>query len=114
MLQAWQFGEPRAEISDSYGLFTFLMTLSLFQLAVHRKEREKKAFTQTLIRFLAKSTFGTYLVHLLVMESPWILPLFSKMTPVIAISAITVISFVISMLLASLLRKIPWVGRYLC
>lgn len=115
MLQAWQFGEPRAEISDSYGLFTFLMTLSLFQMLTQRSERKSDDnASPEWIRFLAQSTFGTYLLHLLVMESPWILPLFSKMTPVIAIPVITVISFVISMILATILRKIPWIGRYLC
>ncbi|MBR6477886.1 MAG: acyltransferase family protein [Lachnospiraceae bacterium] len=108
-------GEPMQEIIDSFGIFTFFMAIAVFVFftqTFHGLSQEGKA--ATVIKTISKSTLGIYLIHLLIMESPWILPMFQKLSPYASIPIVTVLTFVISLILATILRKIPFLGRYVC
>lgn len=118
-MQSRKEGVPMSEFTNSFGLFTFLMTVAIFRF-FYKNENAKRIYFEkhkTLGQFvlsLSKSTLGIYLIHLAIMESKLVSPLFGIMNPVLAALVALLICFVLSAVLATLLRKIPVVGRYLC
>ena len=118
-LQSRSEGVPLSDFTNSFGLFTFLLTVAIFRFFT-KNENAKGVFFekhQTLGRFvlsLSKSTLGIYLLHLAFLESKLISSLFDRLNAVLAALIALLITFVFSAVVATILRKIPFVGRYIC
>ena len=113
------YGEPRSEAYDSYSLFTFLIATALFvffQEKVSGISWGVKA--RKLIIELSSNTFGVYLLHLLVMEflknhgidsMNW---RFVQISNIIGIPVLVLICYTVCNVVVSILRRIPFVGKY--
>lgn len=114
-LESRRAGQPVQEVIDSFGVFTFFMAISVFVFFTQFFSSQPPIGKRSdFIRDVSKSTLGVYVIHLLVMESPWILPMFDKLSPFISIPLSTILTFFISLIIATILRKLPFIGRYLC
>lgn len=112
-LLSLHFGYARNSFFDSYGVFTFLTTITVFCIFTKKKEQDApSAYTKTLLNELSKSTLGIYLMHLMIMESSWLQPLY-ELPVMIAIPLISLTTFCICAILTVLLRKLPFVGKWI-
>lgn len=108
--QVYSFG-----IYNSFGLFTFLMCTGLF-LAFSELFKNKK-FKEKTVRFvgnLSKDMLGVYVIHLMILNyltDKGLLIVFDK--PEWAIPVCLAV-FAFSAAVSALLRRIPFVGRYIC
>lgn len=109
-------GGPSAAAFDSYSVFTFLASIAVFLFF-----QEKVSSHQwgnmgcKVIGELSANTFGTYLVHL------WVLELFQNrgldsmtVDSVIGIPLLAVLCFLSCNVIIAVLRRIPVLGRYMC
>lgn len=117
------------EIVDSYSLFTFGWAVAIF-VAVNRffdknacldeKDRTENAPRrgQKISKFmgeLGKDSFGAYLCHIAVIQILMSIGYSAYTIPIaIGIPTYVVSVFIISMLIGGLLRRIPFIGRYIC
>lgn len=113
---SWRVGEADGSIYDSFTLFTFLMVIAIF---VFVKEKGSKCSfggrSTKVIRELSADTLGIYLLHIGVMEILRPYGVHSMMLPnIVGIPLFSILCFVICMLIAAVLRRIPVIGRYLC
>ena len=114
VLQNLHTGSAKSEFFDSFGVFTFFLTIAVFQFYTQKLKYHSVDRPSTrLLTEISKSTLGIYLIHLMVMESPWMRPLYA-LPIVIAIPIISILTFVISLIVATLLRKLPLIGRFIC
>ena len=109
-------GVPTAAIYDSFGLFTFITVTALFVFA---KDKWKKASYgkagDFVVKELSADMLGVYVMHIGVIEVLEIFGIHSMMmNNVFAIPLLAIICFAICTLLSSLLRRIPFIGRYIC
>ena len=99
-------------IYDSFGVFTFFNCVALYLLA--EAVAGKLKFKTSIVANLAKDTFGVYLVHIMIWDIvKEELPDGVFGSVILAIPVFTIIVCVISFALSALLRRIPFVGRYL-
>lgn len=102
-------------IYDSFGLFTFLICVALFWLfsqIPEDKESLKKA--GKFVANLSKDMLGVYVVHMMILDylsSKGVLEVLASPAWAFVVCAVV---FLISTLISALLRRIPFVGRYLC
>ena len=123
---SWYYQTPKSEAFDSYSVFTFLVTVAVF---VFFQEKISgiawKGFAKKLLMELSANTFGVYLLHLMVMEWLQTKGIDSLMIGgtiagettagcVLGIPLLTIVSFLISNVAISLLRRIPLLGKYIC
>ena len=115
-LLAWRAGTPTGAIYDSFGLFTFIIVTGLFAGAVTRgKDVSVSEKSARRIKAISAGTFGVYVMHLGLMEWTEPLGIHSMMIPnILGIPVYAVLCFVISLLVATIIRRIPVIGRYLC
>ena len=107
---------PIADIYDSYSIFTFMMVVALFVFFVEHKESFRLSGKwQALIREVSACTLGIYVMHVGLMEMcmeagfhPLVMPM------VIGVPVFALVCFLICLVLAAFLRRIPIIGRYLC
>lgn len=113
---ARRIGVPTAAIYDSFGLFTFVVVVSLFVFAGDKLKKESYGKTGNfLVKELAADMLGVYVMHIGVIEVLEILGIHSMMmNNVIAIPLLAIICFTVCIVFSSLLRRIPFVGRYIC
>ncbi len=113
---ALRAGAPVAAIYDSFGIFTFLITVSLFLLFTGKMSRIRySARTTALIREISLATLGIYLMHIGLMEILKPLGIHSMMfSPILCIPLFALFCFAACAAAAALLRRIPFIGRYLC
>jgi len=114
-IQARILEQTQAMFTDSFGVLTFFTTIGVYILFT--KKRSAKApvpFFRKLILCISQSTFGIYLMHLMIMESPFINPVFEVSPMILAIVTVSVLTFLISLVISALLKKIPWIGHYIC
>jgi len=115
----------RPAFFDSYGLFTMLMTTAIFLLFTRKSKPSaiptppatnttSDSFPSKIIAELSRSTFGVYLIHLLIMESPILLPILNSYNPYLSIPFVAIATFLAALAISALLRHIPFIGRYLC
>ena len=114
--KATRTGEPDGVIFDNFGVFTFLMVLALLVFFTEKVSRVKwSAKTCGVIEEVSAATLGIYLIHLMWMEFLLEKGIHSTMiAPVIGVPLISVIVFGLCLPCAALLRRIPYLGRYLC
>ena len=99
-------------IYDSFGVFTFLLSVCLYLIVGSLSEKIKKG--KPFIINLSKDTLGIYLVHIMLLEvikREFGLNFIGNST--VGIIVITLILFVISVGISALLRRIPKAGRFL-
>ncbi|MGN1147014.1 MAG: acyltransferase [Lachnospiraceae bacterium] len=108
-------GTPSASAFDSFSVFTFAVTLSLyvfFQEVVGKRQwkRGEKA-----IREISADTFGIYLMHILVMEFLEYKGITTmSIDNILGIPLMAVGCFVFCGIVTAVFRRIPYVGKYIC
>lgn len=113
-LLVWQNGIETAPIYDSFGLFTFVIATAIFLICRNGK-REFSETTGKVLREISGSTMGAYLMHVGFMEYTEVFGFDSLMLPnVFGIPIYAVACFAVCLVIASVLRRIPVVGRYIC
>ena len=109
-------GTPSAAIYDSFGFFTFLISAALFQFFTEKVEAIRfSPLARRLIRQVSLSTLGIYLMHLGLLEFLFPLGIHSmSFTPILCIPLFSLFCFAVCLVLSALLRRIPFIGRFLC
>lgn len=104
-----------AGIYDSFGVFTFLHTLAIFVFFTdHFFHVDWSAKRLRFITNLSKDTLGIYLMHvglLTFFVNEGILELIPS--PLIGVPVISLLCFVLCGITAALLRRIPFIGKYI-
>lgn len=88
------------------------LTVAAYFLVI-RKLTADGFFYRRVIRPLSEASYGTYLLHMLVLAEMCEL-LKPRLATAFAIPAIAVSSFVLSSFASMALRRIPRVGKWLC
>lgn len=114
--KALQAGATEAVVYDSFSLFTFFVVLAIFLFfhervsKVHFSTRACKA-----IKEISMATLGIYLMHLAVLEALQDIGIHSMMVaPIIGVPLISLLCFVVCLPCAAILRRLPFLGRYIC
>ncbi len=109
-------GTPQGEFYDSFGLFTFCIVLACFLFftevmgRIHYSRRAER-----LIKEISKGTMGVYVMHLGLMEILRPYGIHSMMLPnIVGIPIYAVLCFACCLAVASVLRRVPFLGRYIC
>ncbi len=113
---SFKAGEPKGEVYDSFGLFTFCIVLAcfLFFTEVMGKVRYS-ARASRIIKEVSKGTLGVYVMHVGLMEILEAHGIHSMMIPNIAgIPLLSLLCFVFCLAAASVLRRVPLIGKYIC
>lgn len=109
-------GMALGQIYDSYGLFTFFSAVSIYLFAVEFVG--KHSFGEKSVRWilgLSGNTLGVYVLHIWVIEVLESFGIHNMLIPnVIGIPLYAMLVFGLCVLAASLLRRIPGVGKYIC
>lgn len=115
-LLAWKAGMPVADIYDSFGLFTFIIVTVMFDF-IYTKGKNISVGEKggKLLKELSADTLGVYLMHLGVMEVLETKGIHSMSIPnIVGIPLHALVCFLICLVIAAALRRIPVIGRYLC
>lgn len=101
---------------DSYTLSTFFVVLSIYLLCTkHIPTHKFHSKTNCLITELSSSTLGIYVMHLVFIEQLEPYGIHSMMLPnIIGIPVFSIIIFLLCYLSSALLRRIPFIGKYIC
>ena len=114
----YRSGEGESIFYDSFGILTALGTCAVFLFFIRRGQHgtghAPHPIWETIITEISKSTLGIYLMHLFLMETPFPTYVLNSFPTVPAILFVTVYTFVLSLILSTVLRKIPVVGKYIC
>ena len=101
---------------DSFGVFTFILSVALFIFVYDRNQ--KKDVSKKSAKFwkeLSADTLGVYVMHIGFMEITKEFGIHSMILPnIVGIPLYSISCFVICILIAALIRRIPFIGRYLC
>lgn len=109
-------GEPKGQIYDSYGLFTFVIVTALFLFFTDVMGKVSySGLAARIIRELSGATLGVYVMHIGLLEILEERGIDSMLLPNrVGIPLLALGCFAACSLLAACLRRIPVVGRYLC
>lgn len=109
-------GEPKGDIYDSFGLFTFCIVLACFLFFTEVMGKiHYSARVSAVIREVSEGTLGVYVMHVGLMEILEVYGIHSMMVPnIVGIPLYAILCFVICLVAASVLRRVPFLGRYLC
>lgn len=114
-LDAFRKVTPVSTAFDSFSVFTFGVTLAVyvfFQEVVGKKNLKKG---EKLIKELSANTFGIYLMHLLFIEFLEDRGITSmSINNIVGIPMLAIVCFLVCALAAGLLRRIPFIGKYIC
>ncbi len=115
-LQTARDGVPNGGIYDGFCLFTFLLVIAVFLFFTEGIKNHKWGKgSAAVIAELSKGTLGIYLLHIGVMELLEARGIHSAMMPVaVGVPLLALLVFALCYGISALLRRIPWVGRYLC
>ena len=115
-LLAWRVNQPVATIYDSFGIFTFIISVALFVFMCEKSNKINGGGRGSMLwKELSADTLGIYVMHVGLMEITQELGFHSMMIPnAVGIPLYAVACFAVCALMAALLRRIPFVGRYLC
>lgn len=113
---AWRAGVAVGSIYDSFGLFTFIVVVALFLFVTDKCAGVKPSGKSgALIREVSADTLGIYVMHVGLMELTEPMGFHSMMLPnIIGIPVYAVCCFCICLVAAAILRRLPFVGRYIC
>lgn len=110
-----RYGTYNAGIYDTFGFFTFVITVAIFIFfkGIGTKLNAGPTFTRVL-GGISLDTLGIYLLHVGVLDflgKNGIL--FGSLSPIVGVPVIGILTFLLCGLISALLRRIPVVGRYL-
>lgn len=113
---AHRAGKAVGAIYDSFGVFTFVIVVALFLFFTETVSRKSfKEQCNRVIREVSEDTLGIYILHIGLMEGLQRVGIHNMLLPnIIGIPLYAVLCFVVCMIVAAVLRRIPIVGRYLC
>lgn len=114
--QSLFYEEPNGSIYDSYGIFTFIIVIALYQFFTKTiKNHSFSTVCETVVNEISQCTLGIYVLHIGFMEQ------FERMgyanlgiPSAIEVPLLAVLCFLCALLVSMLLRRIPKIGRYLC
>lgn len=109
-------GTAVAAVYDSFSLFTFITSTAIF-IFINDKGAKMIPGTKVanVIKELSYSTLGVYVMHLGLMELFQMQGIDTMVIPnIIGIPLHALMCFGICLLLSSVLRRIPVIGRFLC
>ncbi|MCR4588597.1 MAG: acyltransferase family protein, partial [Lachnospiraceae bacterium] len=110
----WQ--KPVSEIYDSFSIFTFLISATLFLF--FKEHVAKHTFSEKsrrVIEEISADTLGIYLLHVAILEIAARYGLTTNSLPaVISVPLLSIGNFAIGLILAAILRRIPKIGRFIC
>ncbi len=108
-------GMPVATAYDSFSIFTFGVTVAIYVLFQEMACKNKIQKSEKLIKELSADTFGIYLLHLLAIDF-FADRGFDSMSVnnILGIPLLAVVCFVACGFAAALLRRLPFVGKYIC
>lgn len=113
---AQKAGTPLATVYDSYGAFTCIIVIAIYVYFTAHKDRFLlHGMPSKIIRELSACTFGIYVMHVGLMEilkSIGFHPLTVPM--IIGVPLFSILCFLICTAIAAILRRIPFIGKYLC
>ncbi|MBQ8247481.1 MAG: acyltransferase family protein [Lachnospiraceae bacterium] len=103
-------------IYDSFGIFTFINVIALFVFITDVFKNIKiKEKPQKLIQSVALDTLGIYIMHIALLDyiigESIIVGQFGTFIEIILIS---IVCYMVCGLVSTILRRIPFVGRYMC
>ncbi len=107
---------PIGVIYDSFGLFTFIIVVALFVFGVEVLSKVSYSpCVERVIREVSQATFGIYLSHLLCMELLERYGIHSMTIPnAVGIPLLAIGVFLICFAFAAVVRRIPFIGKYIC
>lgn len=116
ILLSWKVNRPVGTIYDSFGLFTFIIVLNIFIFVSEKKEKTKFGSNlQKIVREISDDTLGIYVLHVGIIEyTQLIVKQNMKVSILVGIPIYAIVCFTVSALVAAILRRIPFVGRFLC
>ena len=115
-LLAQKHQTPIADLYDSYGFFTFIIVIAIYIFITDHKE--KFIFSPKVTRFvreLSACTLGVYVMHVGLMElfkDNGFHPLSFPM--LIGVPIFAIICFILCTFIAAIIRRIPFIGRFIC
>lgn len=113
-LFAQRDGRATALIYDSFGVFTFVIATAIFLLCKNNGTKISKR-AGTVLHKVSVATLGVYLMHVGLMEITEKLGFHSMFVPnIIGIPLYAMVCFLVCLLLSMVLRKIPFIGKYIC
>ncbi len=109
-------GIPMTDLVDSFSVFTFTYSLAVFTFFIQLfKSKSITPGHSGLIAELGKDTFGLYLCHIALIERLGFLQnYFDALPAALSLIIYALILFIIGILVSAILRRIPFVGRYIC
>lgn len=109
-------GSVQVGMVDSFSALTFIIATAMFLLLYEVGNKIKITSKMSLVlENLGKDTFGTYLIHIAVLEYMMTRG-YNAVVPNAAIGILVcvLICFGVSMIAAAILRRIPFIGKYIC
>ncbi len=113
---AHRAGKPVGEIYDSFGIFTFIFVTALYLFTVNKVSRISFGDRSAgFIKEVSASTLGVYVMHIGLIEWLETRGIHNMLLPgMIGIPLYALICFMICSLTASVFRRIPLIGKYIC
>lgn len=113
---ALRVGEPNGEIFDSFSIFTFMISLALFLVFTDKVSRVRfSKGAEKIIKEMSLATLGIYLMHLAFIEFFEPLGFHSMIIPIgVGVPFLAVVCFGICFVISAVVRRIPFIGKYLC
>ena len=110
----WQKATRADDFANTFGLFTFLTSVALFQLFAKAFSQKANSKAQPLIRGISADTLGIYLNHLLILNLPFMYAIYDALPPILSIPIVAIATFALSLISSAVLRRIPVVGKFIC
>lgn len=112
MIFSRKAGGLNGGIYDSFGLFTYLNTITLFIVV---KQIGPKVGAKKLISEISKDTLGIYVMHMMVWTYIKTLGAMDIITnPILGSITYSILMMVVCLAVTEGLRRIPFIGRYIC
>lgn len=113
---AQQATVPVGEIYDSFGCFTFLIVVSLFLFFTDPMSKiQYPSWISRMIKEISLATLGIYLLHIGLIEFLEPFGIHSMMfAPAVCIPVFAVFCFFLCFAAAAVLRRLPFIGKYIC
>lgn len=113
---ALKAGAPAGAVYDSFGLFTFIIVIGLFLFFHETMSKVNYGKKLSLvIREVSACTLGVYLMHILALEYLETQGIHTMTLPIVwGIPVMAIGVFVGCILVSAVLRRIPFVGKYIC
>lgn len=113
---SFRAGVPQGEFYDSFGLFTFCIVLACFLFFTEVVSRIRfSGRAEKLITEVSRGTLGVYVMHVGLMEILKPHGIHCMLLPnIVGIPLYALLCFLVCLGAAALLRRVPFLGKYIC